>query len=102
MGPQMDNTQSRGYAAMDYSPSLEQTGGFTTVNGPYTPVNQSFASSPHHAPSYSPQQMPGFTDENIYNCQVLQQPHNGLGYDQMGTGMRSQGGVGYPPTSKPL
>jgi hypothetical protein len=153
MGPQMDNTQSRGYVAMDHSPSLEQTGGFTTVNGPYTPVNrqqgyhsypnssstlspdpssfasgaqqmpgfqaqslapnqqvfvtsphhapaqQPFASSPHHAPSYPPQQMPGFTDENIFNSQVLQQPHNGLSYDQMGMGMRSQGGVGYPPTS---
>jgi hypothetical protein len=141
MGPQMDNTQS-----------LEQTGGFTTVNGPYTPVNQQgsysypnssstlspdpssfasgpqqmpgfqaqslapnqqafatsphhapvqqpFASSPHHASSYPPPQMPGFADDNIYNSHVLQQTHNGLAYDQMGMGMRSQGGVVYPPTS---
>jgi hypothetical protein len=152
MGPQLENVQSGGYVPMDHSPSLEQTGGFTTVNGPYTPVNQQgyhsfpnssstlnpdpsgfasgpqqvpgfqaqslapnqqvfvtsphhapaqqpFASSPHHAPSYSPQQMPGFADENIYNNQTLQQPHNGLGYDQMGMGMRGQGGGVYPPTS---
>jgi hypothetical protein len=153
IGPQMDNTQSRGYVAMDHSPSLEQTGGFTTVNGPYTPVNQQqgyhsypnssstlspdpssfasgppqmagfqahslasnqqafvtspqhapaqqpFASSPNHAPSYPPQQIPGFADENIYNNQILQQTHNGLGYDQMGMGLRGQGGVVYPPTT---
>jgi hypothetical protein len=154
MGPQMDNTQSRGFVAMDNSPSLEQTSNFTTVNGTYTPINQQqgyhsypnsnstlspdpssfasgppqmpgfqaaqslgpnqqsfatsphhapaqqpFASSPHQAPSYTSQQMPGFADENIYNNQVLQQTHNGLSYDQMGMGIRGQGGVGYPPTS---
>jgi len=164
MATQMDGNPGRGFA-MDHSPNLEQTGGFTTVNGTYTPVNQqqnfhsypnsnstlspdpsfvsgaqqmpgfqaqslapqqqafvtsphhgptqqpfatsphhgpaqqSFSSSPHHAASYPPQQIPGFADESMYNGQVLQQTQNGFAYDQMGTGLRGQGSLSYPPTT---
>jgi hypothetical protein len=56
---------------MDHSPSLDQTGGFTTVNRAYTPINQQqqgFQSYPSSNQTLSPDpsfvsgasQMPGF------------------------------------------
>lgn len=70
MGPQMDNTQSRGYVATDHSPSLEQTGGFTTVNGPYTPVNQQqgYHSYPNSSSTLSPDPSSFASDAQHFNA----------------------------------
>ncbi len=75
MAPQMDNTPSRGFV-IDHSPSLEQTGVFTTINGTYTPVNPqpNFHSYPNSTSTLSPdpagfasapQQMPGFQAQSL-------------------------------------
>lgn len=61
------------------------------------PNQQTYATSPNHAPSYPPQQMLG-VDENLFKYQAaLQGTDNGFGYDQMSSTMRSPGG--YPSTS---